>query len=72
MPIIKLFQLFTFVFIFLMSFHLLAGVPKIMDCYLRLIRQPGYVEHEVSNMGKAVSWATILSQSLDSSPQPCK
>uniref|UniRef100_A0A2P2R1C9 Uncharacterized protein n=1 Tax=Rhizophora mucronata TaxID=61149 RepID=A0A2P2R1C9_RHIMU len=23
-------------------------------------------------MGKAVSWAAILSQGLDSNPQPCK
>jgi hypothetical protein len=59
-------------FVFLMCSHILAGVSKLLDDYIGLLGQPRYVEHEVCNMGKAVPWATILSQGLDSGSQLCQ
>ncbi|KAJ6678478.1 MULTI-COPPER OXIDASE [Salix viminalis] len=52
--------------------HTVQVYPKSWTAIYVSLDNQGNVEHEVCNMGKAVSWAAILSQSLDSSPQPCK
>ena len=59
-------------FIFLMCLHILAGVSKLLDDYIGLLGQPRHVELEVCNMGKAVPWATTLSQGLDSGSKLCQ
>ena len=47
-------------------FH--EGVSELVDNNIGVIGQPGNVELEVCNMGKAISGTTILSKGLESSP----
>lgn len=47
-----------------------VGLSQCLDKYIDILRQPRYVEYEVCNMGQAVSWAAILSESLESNPEP--
>lgn len=49
-----------------------AGVSKFMDSHIGIIRQSRDVELKVCNLGKTVSWATVLPQSVDSNSESCQ
>jgi len=42
-----------------------VGVSKRLDQHIGVVGQPRNVESEVCNVGKAVSWATVISEGLD-------
>lgn len=42
-----------------------VGIPKVMDNHIGVIGQPRDVEHEICNMGKAISRAAVLSEGVD-------
>jgi len=48
-----------------------VGVSKILDCNIGVFGQPRYVEFEVSNMGKAISWAAVLPKGVECTAKPC-
>lgn len=39
---------------------LLTGISTLLDCYICVIGQQGYVELKIGNLGKAISWSTIV------------
>lgn len=42
-----------------------VGVSKVMDKHIGVVGQPRNVEHEVSDMGKTVSGATVVFEGVD-------
>lgn len=42
-----------------------AGISKIMDSNISIIRQQGDVELEIYNMVEKLSWSTVIRQSLE-------
>lgn len=53
-------------------FKMNVGVSKCLDWHIGVLGQPRNVESEVCNVGKAVSWAAVISQGLDFWAQPCQ